>query len=185
MVAHDPTSPTRPRPGLAPVRRPAPSSRSLPAIMNACGLSIRSQTPASRRRSQFWQCPPGWHDALRRPRESRAVVLPVDDDRHPPAGDVVPAQLEQAARHRSAASGRAEHGSRVRRSRRPPHPGGPGARPRTAPRPPARWPSTAAARSPRPAQLPGDGGDRDARSGRRASMSSKSARSVVTLSAMP
>ena len=35
-----------------------PRSRSLPATMNAWGLSIRNQTPSVSARSQFWQLPP-------------------------------------------------------------------------------------------------------------------------------
>ena len=92
-------------------------------------------------------------------REPRPVELAVDDDGHPPAGDVVASQLEQAAGHRSP-SGRAERAAG--RGARPPTASSRRcreARSRSAP-PPRR---TLAGRRPRrarrPAQLAGDRGD--------------------------
>ena len=152
-----PTSPTRPRPGSR-SSSACSFSRSLPATVNACGLSVRSHTPAVSARSQFWQWPPGGTTlcagiANRERSYSRSTTTathqPVMSSRRssnrPPGIEVRPARARLG----------------MRRSPRPPRRGDARAPPRTALPQRARSRSRAVARSPRPAQLAGDRRDAD------------------------
>ena len=136
-------------------------------------------------------------DLLGRQGEPLALERPVDDRRHPPAGDRVLAELEQALAHvpspiriRPARRRRAARGPRVRRPDRPPaagprpapHPGGGRGQARTPPRLGRRRPWTGR-RSDRPCSAAIDVETRPGMP--HGSMRSKSARSTPTFRAMP
>ena len=171
------------------------ASSSVPATVNAKSFRIRSRMPSPDGIRQLKQSPRSSICSAARA-EPLAGERAIDDRRHPPAGDRVLAELEQALAHvplrsRSGRHGarRAARGSRVRRADRlteagcrpAPRPGDGRARANTAAARATSSMDGAASTRPCSAAM-----DVETRPGMpHGSMRSKSARSTPTFRAMP
>ena len=195
-VRHDPAARASAIVTWATAPSRARASSSVPATVNAKSLRIRSADAVAGRDAAV-EAVAVVVDQGRGHREPLAVERPVHHRRHPPAGDGVLAQLEQALAHRGT-PGLFMRAPATRAAPAPPAPRrGPrrgAARPRAARRsgrrtpgrrrrrlrPPARW---TGARPGRPASR---AIDVESRPGiPHGSIRPKSARSTSTLSAMP